>query len=176
MDILGGRSCCMAHLPHWTGPMGSHEGWPEKVGNKLEYLKSCSHPTSQYIIQIQINVLSRLIHHSQFKAIRCILIFCLHSSDQLHDGPGRRKAQKDSLEALGLLCLQRTVQCRVVFSKSWSICPMFVGPVQKGTLWSFSQETPLTLWMQSTPRIRPGSQRRFVYSFSTNYLDYVELG
>lgn len=152
MDILGGRSCCVAHLSHWTGPMGPHEGWPEKVGNKdLRMLE---------------NIQRVNLHYSRFQAI-IYLMFSSHFSDQLLDGPGRKKIQKDSLEALGQLYFQHIVKCSVVFFINWSILPIFVGPVQKGTLWSFCQDKPLTLWMLSTPRTRPGSQRRFVSPYLT---------
>lgn len=32
VDLLGRWACSVANISHWTGPMGSHEEWLEKVG------------------------------------------------------------------------------------------------------------------------------------------------
>lgn len=46
VDVLGGRTCCVADIPHWTGKMGSDEGGPEKV-------KSCIRSTRVYLLWLK---------------------------------------------------------------------------------------------------------------------------
>lgn len=132
VDLLGGRACCVAHISHWTGPMGPHEGWLEKV---------------------------RANHACEFTATASVLVFTLLGVVVVLQlaGLGRRRNPKDSSEAPGQFDFIHCVFHSRLLLFLICVCFPRTEPAPSATLWFFCPEKILSWWTQSIRKTRPGN-------------------
>lgn len=133
VDLLGGRACCVAHISHWTGPVGSHEGWLENVRGS----HACGSTAGASVL------------------VFYIMCCCGSSAARW---PWEKKESKGFFRGSRSVCFLFILEnsfCLPLFL-IW-VCFPWAEPAQSATLWFFCPEKILSWWTQSTPKTRPGN-------------------